>query len=174
MKPALLSLLSTIGVVLGVTGLVVIGLGLRRMGQAARSRKWPTAPGSIHSSTTVSRTAPPLPQQDEDEEQAASRPPQLLHRPEVTYTYTVHGKSYTGTTLGVDQVEVSSERQAREHAARYVPGAPVTVYYDPENPSRALLEPGVHSTSWLFPAVGVVFLVVATALYAFVRWYSGR
>ena len=174
MKPALLSLLSTIAVVLGLVGLAVIGLGLRRMGQAARSRKWPTTPGSIRSSTILSRLAPTLPQADEDEEQAAARPPQTLYRPEVTYTYTVEGKTYTGTKLGGDTVEVSSERHAREHAARYVPGAPVTVYYDPENPSHALLEPGVHSVSWLMPAVGVVFLIVTAALYGVVRWYSGR
>ncbi len=174
MKPALLSLLSTIGVVLAVTGLIVLGFGMRRMGQASRRRKWPTTPGSIRSSTTVARIAPALPQHGEDEEDAAARPPQTLHRPEVTYTYTVDGKTYTGTALGLDTVEVSNERMAREHAARYVPGAPVTVYYDPENPSRALLEPGIHSDSWLIPGAGAACLIVAAALYGFVRWFSGR
>ncbi|HEX8823743.1 MAG TPA: DUF3592 domain-containing protein [Archangium sp.] len=174
MKPLLLSLLSTISVVLGLVGLVVIGWGLRRMSQASRTRKWPTTQGSILSSTTVSRIAPPVPRPGEDEEETAARPPQTLYRPEVTYTYKVGQRSFTGTALGSDEVEISSERQARDHAARYVPGSPVTVYYDPEDPQRALLEPGIQATSWVLPTVGVVFLIVTGALSFFIRWYSGR
>lgn len=172
MKALLLSLLSTISVVLGLVGLGVLGWGFWRMRRASRSRAWPTVQGTLVSSTTASREAPPLPSRDGDA--AASRPPRTLYRPEVAYTYTVGGRSYTGTQLGLDEVEVSSERHAQAHAARYVPGAPVTVFHDPEDPSRAVLEPGVGAASWAIPAVGAVFLVVTGALYLFIRWYSGR
>lgn len=172
MKALLLSLLSTLSVVLGLVGLGVLGWGFWRMWQAARSRAWPTTQGTILTSTTASRAAPPRPSDDEDE--AAARSPQTLYRPEVTYTYTVGGRTFTGSALGLDAVEVSSERQAQAHAARYVPGAPVTVWYEPGNPGRAVLEPGVGAASWAIPAVGAVFLVVTGALYLFIRWYSGR
>lgn len=174
MKPLVLSLLSTLSVILGLVGLTVVVLGLRRMGRASRSRSWPTAPGVIVSSTTVARQAPAIPRPGEDEDETAARPPQTLYRPEVTYTYTVGGRTFTGSALGVDEVEISSEDKARAHAARYAPGASVTVHYDPQAPDRAVLEPGVSAASWALPAVGVVFLAVTGALYLFVRWYSGR
>jgi hypothetical protein len=173
MKPTLLALLSTIAVILGVVGLGVIVVGLWRMGQASRARRWPTVQGTVLSSTTASRTAPPPPPlegEDEDEE----RPPQTLYRPVVRYTYNVGGHAFTSETLGPEDLEVSSERHAREHAARYPRGAQVTVYYDPDDPDRAYLEPGVRAGSWIMPGVGVVFLIVTGALYAFVRWFSGR
>ena len=173
MKPLLLALLSTISVILGLTGLALLGVGLRRMRRASLSRDWPRVPGTIQSSTTVSRPAPALSLEGEDEE-AAARPPQMLHRPEVTYTYTVNGRAFTGSALGLEQVEISDESRARAHAARYTPGAPVTVFHDPADPSRALLEPGVHAASGLLPVMGVIFLVVTGGLALVVLWLRAR
>jgi hypothetical protein len=173
MKPLLLSLLSTLSVILGLVGLWVLGLGLRRMAQASRSRRWPTAQGTLLSSTVAQRSAPPL-RRDEDDEDAPPAPPQTLYRPQVEYRYSVGPQAFTGTSLALEELEVSSEEHARKHAARYVPGSPVTVYYDPQNPGRAVLEPGVRAVSWALPVVGVVFLIATGALALFVRWYSGR
>jgi hypothetical protein len=173
MKSLLLALLSTIGVALAVAGVVVFMVGLWRMRQAARTRRWPTVQGTVLSSTTASRQGPPPPPLA-SEDADAERPPQTLYRPLVKYTYTVGSRTYTSETLGPDDVEHSSERLAREHAARYAPSAPVTVYYDPNDPGRAYLEPGIHAVSWLLPAISLVFLLVSGAVYAFVRWYSGR
>lgn len=170
MKPLLLSLLSTLAVLLGFTGLALVGVGLRRMAKASRSRRWPSVPGTVLSSTVSSRMAPPS-SQDED---SPPEVPQRLYRPEVRYTYSVGGREFTGSALGLDEVEISDEPLVREQAARYPPDAAVTVYYDPADPSQAVLEPGVQASAWLLPAMGLVFLIVTGSLYLFVRWYSGR
>ena len=54
------------------------------------------------------------------------------------------------------------------------PGTPVSVHFDPEQPERAVLEPGVGAVSWVLPGVGAVFLLVAGALALFVWWFNGR
>ena len=174
MKPLLFSLLSTIGVVLAVVGLGLVAVGLRRMGQASRSRRWPTVQGTVVSAIVKSRQVPATPDPGEDAEEAAARAPQTVYRPEVTYTYEVDGRRLTGTTLNLEGLELSNEERVRAHAARYAPGQSVTVYYDPAAPERAVLEPGVHAGSWLMPAMGGIFLFVAGGLYLFVRAFSGR
>lgn len=174
MKPLLLSLLSTISVVLGLVGLGVLVWGFIRMRQSARTRSWPTTQGTIRSSRVTSREAPALQTETSYDDDAPAPAPRILYSPQVEYTYTVEGQRYTGTELTLDSVEVSNKQHAQAHAARYAPGRPVTVFYDPEDPSRALLEPGVHSTSWAIPAAGAACLFVTGAFYLFVRWYSGR
>jgi cytoskeletal protein RodZ len=174
MKPLLLSVLSTIAVILGVVGLGVLVWGFLRMRQTARTKNWPTTQGTIRSSTVTSREAPPLRQEESYDDDAPKPKPQVLYRPRVEYTYTVDGQTYTGTALGRDMVEVSSSQHAKTHAARYVPRAPVTVFYDPNDPSQALLEPGVQATSWAIPGAGAACLIVTTAFYFFIRWFSGR
>ncbi|MCY1018207.1 DUF3592 domain-containing protein [Pyxidicoccus sp. MSG2] len=174
MKPLLLSVLSTIAVILGVVGLGVLVWGFLRMRQTARTKNWPTTQGTIRSSTVTSREAPSLKQEESYDDDAPKPKPQVLYRPRVEYTYTVDGQSYTGTALGRDVVEVSSQQHAQTHAARYVPRAPVTVFYDPNDPGQALLEPGVQAASWAIPGAGAAGIIVSTAFYFFIRWFSGR
>ncbi|WP_164021548.1 DUF3592 domain-containing protein [Pyxidicoccus trucidator] len=174
MKPLLLSVLSTISVILAVTGLGVLVWGLRRMQQIARTADWPTTEGTIRSSTVTSREVAPINAETSYDDDAPKPAPQILYRPEVEYTYTVDGQSYTGTSLGKDVVEVSSKQHAQAHAARYPRGTPAKVFYDPEDPSQAVLEPGVQATSWAVPGAGIASIAVATAMYFVIRWFSGR
>ncbi len=174
MKPIFLSVLSVISVILAVSGLGVLVWGLRRMQQASVAKDWPTAQGTIRSSTVVSREAEPINPQESYDDDAPKPKGQVLYRPEVEYTYTVGGETYTSNTLAWDVTEVSSRQHAQTQAARYTPKAPVTVYYDPEDPSRALLNPGVQAASWAVPGAGGACILIATAFYFFIRWFSGR
>ncbi|MFP2904287.1 DUF3592 domain-containing protein [Pyxidicoccus sp. 3LFB2] len=174
MKPLLLSVLSTISVILAVTGLGVLVWGLRRMQQTARTADWPSTQGTIRSSTVTSREAEPLNPETSYDDDAPKPKGQTLYRPQVEYTYTVDGQTYTGEALGRDVVEVSSKQHAQSHAARYARGATVPVFYDPEDPSQALLEPGVQASSWAVPGAGIASIAVATALFFVIRWFSGR
>ncbi|MCP3137069.1 DUF3592 domain-containing protein [Pyxidicoccus xibeiensis] len=173
MKPLLLSVLSTIAVILGVTGLGVLVWGIFRMRSTARTRHWPTTQGTIRAARVTSREVPIAPGDSSDDDDAPAPRTRPLYRPEVEYTYTVGRQTYTGTQLGMDVVEVSSREHAQAHAARYAPGAPVTVFHDPQDPGQALLEPGLQAASWSVPGAGVACLAVATAFFFFVRWYSG-
>lgn len=70
--------------------------------------------------------------------------------PHVTYTYEVDGKTYHSSNImaGGDVGGMNVENTL----ARYPQGAKVTVYYDPQNPKDAVLEPGNKTVSkaiWL-------------------------
>lgn len=172
MKPWLLAFSATLAVLLGVTGVGLIIYGLWQVWKHARTRRWPTVQGTILSSTTTVR----MPEREAADEQSRSldEPPQPLYRPEVRYTYTVGGRSFTGERISTTDVEVSSETYARSIAQRYVPGTPVAVRHDPSDPAQAVLEPGIHLASWLLPAAGILFLIVSGGLAFFVRWYWKR
>jgi hypothetical protein len=174
MKPLFLSVLSVISVILAVTGLGVLVWGFRRMQQSSAMKDWPTTQGTIRSSTVVSREAAPLNAEESYDDDAPKPKPQVLYRPDVEYTYTVNGETYTGNLIAFDVTEVSSKQHAQAQAARFVPRAPVTVYYDPEDPQHALLEPGVQAASWAIPGAGAACIFIATAFYFFIRWFSGR
>jgi hypothetical protein len=75
--------------------------------------------------------------------------------PVLQYEYTVNGRQYVGTQ--VNAVGFASHRAARRAAARYPEGQVVDVWYQPSDPSRAVLEPGVT-------AGGVIWAVVSVAL----------
>ncbi len=56
----------------------------------------------------------------------------------VRYRYTVHGIEYEGN-LGTFS-PIMNHLDAAEYLKRYRPGTAVTVWYDPADPSRSLLE----------------------------------
>lgn len=62
----------------------------------------------------------------------------------LSYSYRVKGKEYTGKdhTFGVSSIGMSDTRSI---AARYQPGQQVTVYFNPSNPSSAVLQRGLSA-----------------------------
>ena len=88
------------------------------------------------------------------------------YQPQVWYEYSVGGETFTSTRIYVGENDVVGFRYSR-HAAkrlsRYPPGSPVTVYYDPHRPSRAVLEPGIDRRLWLLLAAGGLVLAVGLA-----------
>jgi len=65
----------------------------------------------------------------------------------------------------VNTVGLASNRAARRAAARYPEGKEVEVWYDPRDPSRAVLEPGITVPSVLWGVVSAFVLAIAvTAL----------
>jgi len=105
---------------------------------------WPTVPGEI----TISKV-----NRRHDSEHG------YVEYPHVSYTYEVNGKKHhssnimAGGELGGVKVEST--------LARYPLGANVTVYYDPQNPKDAVLEPGNKTISkglWLMLALMNIFI----------------
>jgi hypothetical protein len=58
----------------------------------------------------------------------------------VLYTYRVNDQDYRGTRLHVGDPDTLG-RVTEETATKYRTGTNVTVYYNPENPEEAVLEP---------------------------------
>jgi hypothetical protein len=96
--------------------------------KASAMQTWPSAPGSIVESELRSRR----------------RGSRRIYYPHIVYQYNVMGQTYTGKRISPGPESGSS--RARELVAKYPPGAPVTVYYDPQNPSDAALEIDISRT----------------------------
>ena len=54
---------------------------------------------------------------------------------------------------------------AQEEKKRYPPGKKVKVFYDPKNPSTAVLIKGAGGGVWVAVGLGSVFVLIGTCLF---------
>lgn len=87
-----------------------------------------------------------------------------VYRPAVSYTYTVEGETYTADSIMFGtEVATNGQDRAERVRSQFEAGEPVTVYYDPGDPSDAFLIPRLD----FFPAGGLMaagLLLFADAL----------
>lgn len=140
---------------------LLIGAGLTYWGwnilQTARaSEAWPAVDGIITASDVSHST---------DAEGGET------YSPEITYRYQVDTVSYENGTIKFGENAYSSRREAEQIAAGYPVGRDVTVYYNPDQPDRSVLEPGVSGGSYIVLGIGVLFLVITLIIapFAFFR-----
>lgn len=141
-----------------------VGLGLamtntigRPLWRGVASRRWARTRGQIRGTSALPGDPVHVPP-DRNLAWAAT--------PVLRYEYTVNGRQYAGTR--VNAVGFSGHRAARLAAARYPEEQDVEVWYDPRDPSRAVLEPGVTAGSvfWGVVSVAIVGLAVAALVRA--------
>jgi len=131
-------------VVLLVFGLVLGGFGLYRYTMGKESVSWPMVKGKI----TYSRAEPKKVKTGHE------------YRPSVKYAYTVDGTSYKGNRITASDVYQKTLSGAKDILKKYPTGGEVSVYYDPADPARALLETGMKKNVY-------VLLVAAAACFFF-------
>ena len=156
---------SMTGVILGALCGVVfilgfIGVGIFLIYRSVQSRKraeasqgWPSTVGQI-SEARVAHSV----HTDTDGDSSDS------YTPYVTYTYQVAGQEYTGrdVTFGFKQ-GYSNASKAQAVVGKYPLGAQVSVYYDPADPQKAVLERQAGGFG-IGLALGIIFLVVGSCL----------
>ncbi|MBM4109094.1 MAG: DUF3592 domain-containing protein [Phycisphaerae bacterium] len=145
--------------------LIWIGIGLAVLGVAGvtvavlvKSRAWPSVPGVMTESEVV-------------EVQRTRRPSEIgplavtEYEARIRYTYSVDGVALEGTRLMPLMPSVFPDRdRALAVIAQRPPGAPVEVYYDPNQPSRSALVTMAAIPTRAVVALGVVFSLAAAAL----------
>jgi hypothetical protein len=147
------------GLLLVAVGITIVSPGLVDIRDGWASRSWPTVPGLVTGSTVRADDSDDLPE----------------YRVSVTYEYSVDGRQYVGRHIGILDEVYSDSQPARDEAAQYPVGASVDVYYSPEDPSSAVLEPGVSQIGlWASPALGgccalAGLLIAAGALMSALR-----
>lgn len=102
-------------------------IAVKARGEMA-ARRWPRVEGMVTKSETRSRRF-----------QMDDAPPRVDVVPAVEYAFTVQGRRYTGTRIGLNTEYAGVDVAAL--VARYPVGARVPVYYDPGNPIDCVLEP---------------------------------
>ena len=84
------------------------------------------------------------------------------YSPVIVYRYQVAGHDYTGRRYAISHP--STADAVRAILARYPAGATTNVYYNPANPSSAVLAQSPLSFSLVFVTVGAVALCAGVLL----------
>jgi hypothetical protein len=85
-----------------------------------------------------------------------------VYQPEIEYEFQYQGIRRTGSRVRSNYVASNFKSGARSVCDRYPVGEEVTVYVDPENPAKSVLEPG--GDRWHLPlaiAIAAFFMLVA-------------
>jgi hypothetical protein len=139
--------------VFALGGAYLVYLGIKNMRKAQASQSWPSTSGQVTGvDVGESRST------DSDGHHHTS------YYPIVRYTYVVNGQSFSGDKLAFGPRTASGRyAKAQAVASRYAVGAPVTVYYNPENPEDAVLQKRAAGTMATL-IIGIAFLAVTVCL----------
>lgn len=139
-------------VVPAIVGLGLFLLGLFQVRKLRASRHWLMAAGIVREVLVELQVAT-----DSDDSDS--------YTPVVKYGFGVAGKPYLGTRIRFDAKAFQSDTAARKSVAGFRPGVPVTVFYNPANPSDCVLE-RKNTSGWVFLILGafIVLLALAAAL----------
>jgi hypothetical protein len=144
----------------GIFVLALLGLGayliffsLRSKKKAEDSQGWPSTNGTIVSAE-VKRSV----NRDEDGHES------YAYYPAVEYTYQCAGQTFTGKRLSFGGLVAQKNPAAVQTALqKYPAGGAVTVYYNPDNPSEAVLERQAGGVKWAL-VIGIICLVLSVCI----------
>ncbi len=133
---------------------VTLAMGIWQSSRSRSAKAWPTATG-VMSKVEVKWTTNSRSRHVTEEQKS--------WYVDVEYEYTVRGVKYSSRKLGpAFMIKFASKAGAQEYLKKhgYQPGAEVKVYYNPKDPSDAVLQPG-ESSAWFCYFLAVVFAVPA-------------
>jgi hypothetical protein len=132
-------------------GLAVLWFFFAYRNYIGLAAKWPTVSGIIELSTTESYV------------KRENGRNETVYAPAVEYSYEVRDRQYRSRQVKLG-VEISGSKFiADKIAMKYPQGSRVTVHYDPQNPSSAMLE-SPHGYPWLL--LGIAAICFGIAVYA--------
>jgi hypothetical protein len=83
----------------------------------------------------------------------------------VRYEYEVDGTTYVSCTISFGSKLYFGRFSAQEVVATYPVGEKTTVYYNPNNPRIATLEPGISMGSFIVLGLSAVFFIVGLSFF---------
>ena len=134
---------------LGGAALIIFGINFLRQG--AVSKNWPVAQGTIQAAKIMRDV-------DRDGSRRIVR-----HYITVSYDYEVDGQQYSGDRYSLGDGSTASKRfkergEAIAEKAKYPTGNEIDVYYKPDEPSFAILKPGINVGTVVPLVLGLLFL----------------
>lgn len=147
---------SLFSLVFVIIGAAILRYAMRTAEKARQSESWPATEGEIAHSATLYQT-----------DSTATSNGVATFKADVAYHYKVHGANYSSSKVALLDLASSSGR-AQSIVQRYPDKAKVQVYYNPADPSEAILEPGsvaginfLYFFGGIFAAAGVFFLLMS-------------
>jgi len=154
-----LPILALLGAVYGVVTFV------RARQLASASLRWPTAPGIVTASDVIEEI---VEDKRYDDNKSSVRKMMSRYQLDLRYAYQVDKRDFVGTAVNWGASGIYGLREhAEKDASRYRPGQAVTVYYDPERPGTAVLEPDSRQGSLAPLVLAAICAVVGGTLLAF-------
>ena len=136
--------------------LVLVGLGTAavygpmQVSRARATMSWPTTDGTVLDSQVVSSRV--------------NR--RNKWGPQVHYEYFIAGTRHESDSVWPGGSKSRTGRSfAEEIVARYAKGTRIKVYYDPDTPGNAVLEPGDTLRAWLTIGFGAVLMIVGAVVF---------
>ena len=145
-----------IGFVLVLLNAIFLGVIYFMRRKMATVSTWPSTMGNVLMSTI--------------EQRRSSDNSRYTDYPAVQYSYQVNGQMYQGLKIAPGP-EVGGTG-ARKVVARYPAGAQVMVFYDPQNPSDAVLEKKAPAQWLMWLLLGIFDCVLCGILP--IIWFSTR
>ena len=103
---------------------------------ASASARWPTVAGIITTSDVIEEAI-----EEKDDDKSRTRRISR-YQVDLRYAYQVGKRDFVGTSASWGATAIYGLREVAEKAAeQYQKGQPVTVYYNPDRPGQAVLEP---------------------------------
>lgn len=160
--PAPSKILLWSGIGLALLGLLMAGWGVTFLLSANESQDWPTTTGIVDRVRVTWSTS-------NSDSSSATRNREYYY--EVYYDYEVDGQIYSGSRYSLGDGSTASDRtwnteeEARVAADNaYLPSQPIAVYYDPADPTSAVLSPGASFGTYVPMVFGLVLLLSGLAL----------
>jgi len=150
------------GLAFAASGLVLVIVGIVKLVQADASSSWPTVKGKIASCEVTKRGSKGRGRRGRKNRGTSK------YYAAVVYEYSVDGKQHTGDRISFGTVG-GTRTKAEEDAKRYAEGSPVDVYYKPDDPAQAVLEPGQKASIYTFPGVGLFFTLIGIGFVVYGR-----
>jgi len=138
--------------------LIVLGAGFsvwswELIADARSSLGWPMTTGTVVQSEVASH--------DSHSDGKTTR----MYTAEVHYSYSVNGVRHTSDRVTPGDSSTSRASSKQEIVGRYPAGARVPVYYDPDRPQSALLEPGPVFITYIPFIFGLLAIVAGVASF---------
>lgn len=129
-----------------VAGFAVTLWGLKVIARGRRTLRWPSTEGAIEESRLVSDTDDLF--------------------PHILFSYRVGVQTYR-RELGFPGGTNPTPEFAASYVKKFPVGARVRVFYDPERPDQATLEPGLAQGDWMIFALGLSATILGILLLVF-------
>lgn len=140
-------------IVLAIGVALAVPFGYEVMKSAGESTGWAHTDGTIRDSELVT---------------VEQRDGSILYRAHIVYAYSVNGREYEAERIrfGTEESASSVQDRAARWVEAYPPGKQVIVYYDPQSPADAVLEPGAYEDAYVLLVFGIVLTVAGATLAA--------
>jgi len=136
-------------VISAIIGLALTFLGSVKLKNAADTNNWPITNGTVTSSEVGGA---------------------MKYYPSVSYTYIVDSAVYTSNIISSMNFNTKNRSIVEEVLKKYPVDSEIKVYYCSEDPSRALLEPGINTGNILLLIFGIIVLSIPALSVIFMKF----